>query len=180
MKDLVSDLGGRTARTVYIAFTVCLLFFGVLGFLGRDSYAPTIVDSVFGLTKYVYAQQTKEVDSGYTKTYVFRENDIDSPFPQVLYFYATRHQNVLLALNGSSRPESQKIRIYVDGQLISNESGINNTLPLRLSEGITQRLGDVYQLTENVHSLTITPADSRVQGVMVVDALVLVRNRPPE
>jgi len=51
MKDLVSDLGGRTARTVYIAFTVCLLFFGVLGFLGRDSYAPTIVDSVFGLTK---------------------------------------------------------------------------------------------------------------------------------
>ena len=138
-----------------------------------------ILDNIFGLSKYVYTQESKQVDSGYTKTFIFRETDTDSPLPQVLYFYATRSQDVLLALNGSSRPESQKIRIFVDNQLITEQSGIAGTLPLTVSAGINKNLGDVYQLTENVHSLTITPADSRVKGVMVVDALVLVRNRAP-
>lgn len=154
-----------------VALALCL---AGLGSLTKNSFGPIIIDNIFGLSKYVAQQSTKEVDSGYTKTFVFSESQ-DTMVTQTLLFYAKPDQDVMLHIDGASRgAEREKIQIKVDDVLIADQSGQHRTLPLMLHDRLP--LSGETELGQDIHSLKILPVNSQVHGLIVIDAIVIVSN----
>lgn len=145
---------------------------GLIGYLGRNSFAPKILDEMFGISKYVLKEISKKVDSGYTGTFIFAPDAVNRN--QQLVFYAEKDQIVKVTLKAQATgSQASKLRILIDKVSWDGE----RELPIEITHGdITDRL-KFDDPGANLHFLKPSPVQLQKDTIMVIECLVLVYNK---
>lgn len=158
-----------TASIVVACFSTIVI---MIGFIGRNSFAPKMVDEVFGISKYVLEEITKRVDSGYSGTFVFAPN-LPNQNAQLL-FYAEKGQTVKVTIKGNSLGSNpSKLKVFIDNA----PWGDFRELPFHLVHGdITDKLR-FDDPGANIHVLRLVPNQLGEDALIVLDCLVLVYNK---
>lgn len=150
--------------------TACFsAFLAIIGFIGRDSFAPKIIDEIFGLSNYVLAEIQKRVDSGYSSSFILTTKNRDQN-TQIL-FYAEEGQTVHVTWNASSLgPNPVKLKVLVDNSLWQESE-----LPDYIVQGnVTEQLKFNIKPGANIHHLRFVPVNLDDESIVVIDSLVLV------
>lgn len=157
------------ATIVFLCFSILV---GLIGFWGRNSFAPKIVDHVFGLSDYVLKEISERIDSGYSDTFIF-EPDSKNKGGQILFF-AEKGQTVKVTLQGNSLgPKPSKFRMFID----NTPWGASRELPIKIVHGdITDKL-KFDEPGASIHVLKIVPEPLEKDSLMLIDSLVLVYNK---
>jgi hypothetical protein len=150
--------------------TICIASaFALLGFLGKSSFTPLIIDKVFGITDHVTNEIVKKIDSGYSNTFILSPKDARQD--ATILFYAQHGQMVRATINSAGRGAPTKFQYFVDnmpwnpGASSATHADITNILRFDMAPG-----GDI-------HVLKIIPSFSSNDSFAVVDCLVLVYSR---
>jgi len=154
---------------VVIIYTAII---SVIGFLGRNSFAPKVIDGIFGISNHVLKEITKKVDSGYSGTFIVTP-DMKEKNMQILFF-AEKEQTVKITIKGNFLgTEPAKFRTFIDNQPWGN----SRELPYVLVHGdITDKL-KFDEPGANLHVLKLIPEELGENYLMVLDCLVLVYNQ---
>jgi len=170
----------RLQRSIALISTTIVAIFGTLaaliGFAGRESFAPRAIDQLFGISTYVGNTINKRVDSGYSHTFIFRPTKDDSARNNndtELLFDAGKKQFVYLTVlsikNGS---RDLKYRIMVDGADFREVTAEKDQFQEIDITGKLKPDRNPY----HIHELKVLPKDIKVGEVLVVRCLVLVSN----
>lgn len=167
----ISIKSTTTIATIVLACYLALI--GVIGYFGRNSFAPKIVDGIFGLSTYVLAEITKRVDSGYSRTFIIAPNSMDKNFD--LLFFAEKGQPVKVTINGTSRgSELSTFKVFVDNAPWED----TRELPFNMVHGdITDKLKYDQPPGGNIHVLRFIPGQLEEDALIVLECLVLVYNK---
>lgn len=158
---------------VVIIFTV---FLSLLAYLGNNSLTPKILDHILGLSPYVLKEVlvniNRQVDSGYSGTFVFTPNSTNNSAQ--LLFYAERGQTVRVTINANSiGSKPSTIRILVD----KVPWGDVRELPINfVHSDITDKL-KFDEPGADLHLLQVIPEKLGKDAVISLDCLVLVKNK---
>jgi len=158
------------AVVVFACFSVIA---GTIGFLGRNSFAPKILDQIFGLSAYVLTEITERVDSGYSRTFIFTPNSMDKNCD--LLFFAEKGQPVKVTINGTSRGSKlSTFKVFVDNAPWEHA----RELPFNIVHAdITDKLKYDQPPGANIHILRFIPAQLEEDALIVLECLVLVYNK---
>ena len=158
------------AVVVFACFSV---IGGAIGFIGRNSFAPKIIDQIFGLSTYVLAEITERVDSGYSRTFIFALKSTDKNCD--LLFFAEKRQPVKVTINGTSRgSELSTFKVFVDNAPWED----TRELPFNIVHAdITDKLKYDQPPGANIHFLRFIPAQLGEHALIVLECLVLVYTR---
>jgi hypothetical protein len=187
MKDVISGLDPKTARTASIVVAVAVALSGIVAFISRDTLLPLVLDQVFHVSRNIERSIQKDVASGYARTFVFddfHDDAIRTKVPQTLLFHYTDRQEATLVLQGSAYDYTGKkpirVRVLVDDVVIAPQSPLHRELPIKgtLSK-LPKSVFDESIVTQDVHVLKIEPETHDDKALIVVEALVLVTNPPP-
>lgn len=165
-----------TKITITLIATIVVACFSVIvaliGFIGRNSFAPKIIDEIFGLSPYVLTELTKRVDSGYSGTFIFAPNSREK---NTQLFFAEKGQTVKLTINSNSiGSKKSKFKAYIDGELWG---GIRE-LPFNLVHGdVTDELKFDREPGGNIHALRFVPDQLEEDALVIIECLVLVYNK---
>jgi hypothetical protein len=166
-----------TKSTITLIATIVVACFSamvvVIGFIGRNSFAPKIVDEIFGLSTYVLAEITKRVDSGYSGTFIFAPKSPDKNAQ--LLFFAEKGQSVKVTINGNSLGSKRsKFRVFID----NTPWGDSRELPFNLVHGdVTDKLKFDVEPGGNIHVLRFVPNPLEEDALILIECLVLVYNK---
>jgi hypothetical protein len=147
-------------------------FFGLIGFLGRGSFAPRVLDELLGLSKYVFSEISKKIDSGYSGTFIFSPNAVNRN--SQLIFFAEKGQTAKLTIKASSLGSKQsKIRLFID----NTPWGATREIPMDVVHGdITEKL-KFDEPGAGLHYIKVIPDQLEKDALVLVDCLVLVYNK---
>jgi len=156
------------ASIVVACFSAILV---VLGLIGRNSFAPKIIDQIFGLSNFVLTEITKKVDSGYSGTFILAPTSKDRDAK--LLFYAEKGQTVKTTIKANQLGSMHgKLKLFVD-----NNSWCERELPYQLVHGdITDKL-KFDEPGANLHVLRLVPGQMEENALVILECLVLVYNK---
>lgn len=147
----------------------------VLGWLGRTSFTPRVIDALFGISDYVAKQVRRGEEAGYSASFVFRRGEAERP--ALVMFHAFRGDSVVATINGEYRgsPLSPpgSFRVLIDNipwhdVWVAPDSSI-------VHGQITDKLRFDIHPGGEIHLLRVVPVNLDSDGVLIVECLVLVR-----
>jgi hypothetical protein len=163
----------KTITLISTIVVVCITAVGaVIGVIGRNSFTPKIIDQAFGISRYVLSEISKQVDSGYSATFIFSQNS--RPNAQ-LQFFAEKGQTVKVTISGNALGSQPTVfKVLIDN--VPWEGDRN--FPFNLVHGdITDKLRWDIPPGGNVHALRFLPGKLENDSVVVLDCLVVVYNK---
>jgi hypothetical protein len=164
----------KTISTIAAIVVACYsVTFGLIGYLGRNSFAPKIIDEMFGISKYVLKEIDKKVDSGYTGTFIFTPDAVNKT--QQLVFYAEEGQKVKVTIKAhATGPQANKLRVLIDKVPWAED----RVLPIEIIHGDITKLLKFDDPGANLHFLKPSPVEElQKDTIMVIECLVLVYNK---
>jgi len=169
-KNKKSKITTSLIASIVVACYITVI--AVVGFIGRNSFAPKIIDEIFGLSDYVLEEITKKVDSGYSGTFIITPSSTDRVTQ--LLFFAEREQTVKVTIKGNSLGSApNKFRLLIDNK----PWGDIRDLPYTVVHGdITDKL-KFDEPGANLHVLKLIPEQLGEGSLLVFDCLVLVYNK---
>jgi hypothetical protein len=164
-----NDNKKRISLIASIVVACYIALVAVIGFIGKNSFTPKIIDSMFGITDYVFSQLTKRVDSGYSKTFIFAPGSHSDNF---LRFYAEEGQSVKMTIVAHAvSTEPLSFRVIIDGR----PWGSPRSIPFEIVHGtITKLLHFDIEPGGNLHTLSFVPDNLKQDSIVVIECLILV------
>jgi hypothetical protein len=154
--------------SIVVACYIALV--AAIGFIGKNSFTPKIIDSMFGITEYVFKQMTKRVDSGYSKTFIFAPGSHCDD--NTLRFYAEEGQSVKMTIDAHAvSPETLSFRVDIDGKPWESP----RTIPFNIVHGtITKYLRFDVEPGGDLHTLRFVPDNLKNNSIVIIQCLILV------
>lgn len=173
----------QSAETRKIAATVVGVFAAItaaVGFLGKSTVTPFVLDTFFGVTEHVRSQVAKHIDSGYSGVFMILPTPGDADQDQKLVFYEEPGQTVKLWVRTTARGAGTKYRLTIDGQRLT-ATLLDARVPLEGFLDITKRLRPPDQPPGgNLHWVGFKYYNLRSDDFLYVECTVLVSNEAPQ
>ena len=158
--------------TIGVIAAVVVAVYGVVGFLFKGSVTPLVIDKMFGVSNYVAGQIAKNIDAGYSRTFLFTDAWQGEP---TLLFYSTEEQKVTVSIAAAlAEGAVDSLTVYMDGSVwrrfaVPRQDRSELAVPAHLIRG------DYYG--GNLHELKVVLGAIPPQTRLYVECLVLVANR---
>ncbi len=184
----------KTATVVSTIVVACFAtILGLIGWIGHNSYAPKIIDQLFGLSNYIQkieddrvqaalTQFRKRVDSGYSATFVFSKKADGGIGTGKIMFSAASGQTAKLTVHAYSiGAPGITVRILVDDLPWSEPREVPFTF---VGLPITQALRSDIDPGGDSHFVRIVPTNPMdiaklpSDAAVIADCIVIVSNEP--
>lgn len=157
---------------------IVLVMLLVIKFVAPTFVTADWVDNRLGLTKRVdeklHAELTKTVDSGYSRTFIFRPHDTTAE--NVLPFYVSPGQipKISIASTAAGNPHDVRIDVQLDGVSWATGDGAYQTaelIPIKVKPN---------NRTGNIHEVRFVVSNPPAGGLVIIRCVVLVYNNPAQ
>jgi len=161
-----------------LSLGIVMVMLLVIKFIAPTFVTPDWVDNRLGLSKRVdeklHAELTKTVDSGYSRTFIFRPHDTTAE--NVLPFYVSPGQipKISIGSTAAGNPHDVKVDVQLDGVSWVTGDGAYQTAELiPISVKPNNRTG-------NIHEVRFVVSQPPTGGVVIIRCVVLVYNNPAQ
>ena len=197
MKEFIASLDPKTARTVTVVCVVFVFLFGVVAYIGHNSYAPIIIDKTFGISAYVSDSVSRRIGAEYEPRFLpagfpatFTYDDMSGEAGkggQSLIFYAPADTQVELWILGSGHYLQQapaaaspiRFQLQVDEAKVAvRHNEIPGQVNLRLDRFLTSDIEGT--MGKGFHTLSVVPLPHPYKMLITIDCLVLVTKGAPK